>query len=359
LDVLRGMAIVEVIGLHLNLPVFNRLGQLGVDVFFVLSGFLIAGLLFRDLQKFGTIRLKSFWVRRAFKILPPLYAFILAMLLVAGGARTWDGVLRSASFSMDYFPAYSLLLHTWSLSVEEKFYLFLPLLFLLLIRWKKSLHALPWVFLSILIATFLFRLETVQSAPFHLRVDNLFTGVFLRYMVEFRPIWFQRLAKLSLIPGLLFWMPSLWMESLAPGHSILRSVAFTGIDVCCGCLLVLCYQYDNQSFWSRVPFRVLAKVGFYSYSIYLWQEPFTTYFNRSRVGLPMSVSLGFASSILAGIGMAKLIEIPSLRLRDRWFPESVRKESQSAADVQTSRQAPTQAIPAFEQDAVQFSDPQM
>jgi peptidoglycan/LPS O-acetylase OafA/YrhL len=327
LDFLRGVAIMEVIGLHLGLPVFNRLGQIGVDIFFVLSGFLISGILIGDFRKRGTIRLKRFWVRRAFKILPPLYVFMFVMLLVLRDRQSWNGVVRSALFCMDYFPAYSQFLHTWSLSVEEQFYVFLPLLLLLLIRWKKSVDALPWVFLGVLIATFLLRTQSVQSAPFHLRADTLFTGVFLRYVVEFKPKWFQQITRFSLVPGLLFWLPALLLEALGPGHRVLSSLLYTGIDVGCGCLLVWCYARDNQMFWSWAPFRLLAQVGFYSYSIYLWQEPITTFFNRDKVGVAMSVAIGSVACILVGIGMAKLIEMPSLRLRDHWFPETVPKET--------------------------------
>ena len=68
-----------VLGFHLNLPGLFRVGWVGVDLFFVLSGFLISGLLFSDYQKYGEIRLKRFWVRRAFRIIPPLYAFLAVM----------------------------------------------------------------------------------------------------------------------------------------------------------------------------------------------------------------------------------------------------------------------------------------
>ena len=79
LDVLRGGAVLFIVLFHVNVPFFNKGGWIGVDLFFVLSGFLISGLLFHDFQKLGKIRLGRFWFRRAFKILPPLYVFLAAM----------------------------------------------------------------------------------------------------------------------------------------------------------------------------------------------------------------------------------------------------------------------------------------
>lgn len=152
LDVLRGVAILMVIGFHAlywqESLLHNRLaiaiaeiGWSGVDLFFVLSGFLISGLLFDDYRKNGSLNLKRFWFRRAFKILPPLYVFLgteVILISIYGLRVPWKTYAGAALFFYNYLPLQDKLLlavdHTWTLCVEEHFYLSLPLLLLLLSR---------------------------------------------------------------------------------------------------------------------------------------------------------------------------------------------------------------------------------
>src|SRR5579864_5987729 len=162
LDVLRGIAILLVIGFHLLVPGFFQVGWVGVDLFFVLSGFLISGLLFRDYETLGKIRLGRFWFRRAFKILPPLYAFLIVMAAVTLATHMFPAksFLSAALFYTNYghrdFAAGGLLWHTWSLTVEEHFYLLCPILFYLLIRARRSqvFRPLPLIAAGLYVACF-------------------------------------------------------------------------------------------------------------------------------------------------------------------------------------------------------------
>ena len=110
LDTLRGIAILLVVLFHLNVPVFRTGGWIGVDLFFVLSGFLIAGLLFREWITTGTLNLPRFYVRRGFKIYPAFYVFLAATLavnLVAPGISSFPvtvhATLAEATFTQNYF----------------------------------------------------------------------------------------------------------------------------------------------------------------------------------------------------------------------------------------------------------------
>src|SRR6202021_1369361 len=144
LDGLRAVAILLVISLHiiqrnitslgnlkLGVPLFLLASGDGVGIFFVLSGFLITGLLLKEYDATGRINLINFYLRRTFRILPPLYtylAFVIIFCAVIGyplHARTIDG---SALFFLDYFPGDGQWFteHTWSLCIEEQFYLLWP-----------------------------------------------------------------------------------------------------------------------------------------------------------------------------------------------------------------------------------------
>src|SRR5438874_883596 len=135
LDVLRGIAVLMVIFSHyfltwdLGSTVGIVLGR-GVDLFFVLSGYLISGLLFEDFKRTGTINLRRFWIRRGLKIYPAFYAMLGFTVIVfrfhAHGfpPGMWSELFFVQSYIAPIWP------HTWSLAVEEHFYVALPLLLL-------------------------------------------------------------------------------------------------------------------------------------------------------------------------------------------------------------------------------------
>lgn len=157
---LRGVAILLVVLFHCDMPGFLG-GFVGVDVFFVLSGFLITGILVHEIQTTSRLNLVEFYARRARRLLPAFAVTLVATLLIgtfiltpqeldlAGRAARSAAVHMSNVFfdknSGDYFSPKvqsNPLLHTWSLAVEEQFYLFWPLLILLSVRWWRSANAL-------------------------------------------------------------------------------------------------------------------------------------------------------------------------------------------------------------------------
>jgi len=125
LDVLRGVAILLVLGRHFPYyHLWTRAGWIGVDLFFVLSGFLISGLLFREYRETGAISLKRFFIRRGFRIYPPYCAFLLLTMPLTIGRLTWADLTFMQSYLARFWG------HGWSLSVEEHCYVFLPLFFI-------------------------------------------------------------------------------------------------------------------------------------------------------------------------------------------------------------------------------------
>ena len=233
LDLLRVTAVLLVLGRHipgreaLTNPIFRSLseiwytgGGVGVDLFFVLSGFLVSGLLFREFLQHGGMSAKTFYLRRGFKIYPSLYVLIgLSFLLgVHLGTRTMSPLygLCEALYLRNY--GCGIWNHTWSLAVEEHFYLMLPIALLLILHFrsqaKNPFSILPILILVLGVALLAGRLITLWSNSAnslslvlyatHLRLDSLAFGVLLGYLYNFHNDAFMRFAtryRLPLIIG--------------------------------------------------------------------------------------------------------------------------------------------------------------
>ncbi len=336
LDALRAIAILLVLGRHfpdlrhgrpggeLFFTLFapwNQAGWVGVDLFFVLSGFLISGLLFTEWQRSGSIRIGRFYIRRGFKIYPPFYALMaLTACVPALMPATRSQFAAELLFVQNYVPG--IWAHTWSLAVEEHFYLLLPVLLTAILAWRRRqpdpFCCLPACFVMVAIASLLLRLlvppggqHAVYYMPTHLRMDALFCGVLLGYYRHFRPETFRTIGRSA--AGYWITLAGVCLVLLVPGETrFMRTIGFTIVLLAAGCLLTR--VIDARP--GRVT-NVLASVGAYSYSIYLW-----------HMGVSLLVPhTGFQSFVLyivvcfgVGIGMAKIAERPALQLRDRWFP---------------------------------------
>jgi peptidoglycan/LPS O-acetylase OafA/YrhL len=162
LDGLRGVAVLAVMAFHAGLG-WAAGGLLGVDVFFVLSGFLVTSILLGEHARTGTLALRRFWARRARRLLPALFVLLLGICAyawwVSGGvapAQLRGDALSTLGYvanwhyiatGQDYFVRYgglSPLLHTWSLAVEEQFYLVWPLVALVVLK-RAGRRGLGWV----------------------------------------------------------------------------------------------------------------------------------------------------------------------------------------------------------------------
>lgn len=339
---LRGIAVLLVLLCHYS-P-FLSFGGFGVDLFFVLSGFLISGLLFQEFKATGTIKVWRFWVRRGFKIYPPFYAFLLLTSLVlwfiTGGVP--HEVVADIFFVQNYFP--HLWMHGWSLAVEEHFYIALPLLLLLLLaigrRSPNAFRVIPILSIALSILCVYLRALASQHArtwdemfaPTHLRMDSLFAGVTLGYYAHFDAESFaEGRRKLVLVFGLLLTLPAF----LFPGTVVGVTVAYVAF----ACVLAWA---ANQSYSGKRLPRALAWVGYYSYSIYLWHGATQVFFDVVLRSVPHVIRfpLFIVSTILLGVGMAKLVEVPALKLRNRLFPSLTSKSTASTLTL-TSPSVPS------------------
>lgn len=346
LDVLRGVAILMVVGHHLGyFPIWTRIGWAGVDLFFVLSGFLISGLLFEEWRRFGRIDFGRFYLRRGFKIYPGFYVLLLATVvanLIVPGLPSYPVTLKSvlseAFFVQNYGPA--IWGQTWSLAVEEHFYLTLPLLLWLLYRRRDDrnpFRALPSIFMVLATVELVLRFaitcnvsdpgsQTSYLVPSHLRFDSLMFGVLLRYYREFQPESFRQLSR-GLAP-LAVMAVALFLLLLVPRNNpVMHTAGFTAVYFGFGLLLARVVYYTPQRKLSALALRPIARIGQWSYSIYLWHGMVCRLLPHNTL---LMFWVGLTLSVLLGGAMAKLIEYPALALRDHVLPKPEMLHAQCA-----------------------------
>jgi peptidoglycan/LPS O-acetylase OafA/YrhL len=343
LDLLRTIAVVLVLGRHLPLRfrvdqitnTWHLCGWVGVDLFFVLSGFLVSGLLFREYKTRGTFSVGRFLTRRGLKIYPAFYVFLVLSvgLLFATGQVVWKrAVVIEALFLQSYAEQLGggrINGHTWSLAVEEHFYILLPLLLLALLRFGKTpdpFRLIPAIAIAVAAACLAMRCLNIGSTfdddthhfPTHLRIDSLMCGVALSYLFHFRPAFVAFATRLRwpiLLAGIA-------IMSLAGIYDVttpwLWTAGYLVFAIGSACLVTWAATGQTNSH----TLRAIAWVGAYSYSIYLWHihvlEWVAPYFS---VSYPWLFIAAYVASCLAfGVLMSKLVEYPVLHLRDRWFP---------------------------------------
>lgn len=330
LDSLRGAAVLLVLFHHLpNAGILTIGGWVGVDLFFVLSGFLVSGLLFKQHAKQGKIHAVDFLVRRGFKIYPAFWVFLTlsaGFFSIVGldnlGPKLWSEALFVTNYTYDSVRLWR---HTWSLAVEEHFYLLLPLLLLGIQR--DRFRALPRIVLMICVAVFACKLINffrpfsfgTHYTPTHLRIDALFFGVLLSYWHHYWPEFNDYCRSRS---GPLFWMgillllpaflcdiehnricTSVWMTPLYLGAGmILMSLVTAGVP-------------ENRAT------KALGFVGKYSYSIYLWHIVIT---DLVVPATGLSAIVAIPTAIALGVVMSELIETPLLRVRE-WLTTTSRE----------------------------------
>jgi len=332
LDVLRCIAVLLVVGYHLPYyALWGRIGWIGVDLFFVLSGFLISGLLFQEYKDTENLNIKRFLIRRAFKIYPSYYLLMVAVtifFLLNRSTATRVHLVASWFFIQNYFPAekvFIILGHTWSLAVEEHFYLILPVILIAQIAVfskRDPFRFIPFFFLAIAATCLAFRCFTLWPLQLawmtHMRIDSLFAGVTLGYLYHFRYPLFDRLAGRYALPlGLALCVPA----SLFEAHDRrVQTLGLSALFVGFSFVVAWAVVRTPRKPIGRAITRVAARVGFYSYSIYLWHMLVVFAFEYYPTLSATKFWIYLATTIFLGITMARLVEMPYLALRERLFP---------------------------------------
>jgi peptidoglycan/LPS O-acetylase OafA/YrhL len=366
LDLMRAIAILWVMLWHMRLALQPGIwsepahyGWMGVDLFFVLSGYLIGSQLLRPYTRGGQPSIGGFYMRRVFRVLPAYLTVLLFYFAIPGFREApglspaWQFLTFTENFRIDYMndQAFS---HVWSLCVEEHFYLVLPLLILLLMRRPSFGKALS-VILGILcfgiairtyvyqhqVAIFpgddLFSLAYIEKIyyPTHTRLDGLLVGVTLATIKTFRPAWWQRLIShgyLLLIGGIALCAGAMWLfnDRFAFSASV---IGFPLLSIGLG--LLIASSVAPTSPLSKV--RGFALIAALAYSTYLTHKEVIHFV---RIHLPQLVEargwialiVYFAFSFAAAFVLYMAVERPFLRLRER-----ISSKSAKAAQIVATR----------------------
>jgi peptidoglycan/LPS O-acetylase OafA/YrhL len=331
IDGLRAIAVLSVLFYHAKIKFFSG-GFIGVDVFFVISGYLITGLIVKDIlaKEFSLIK---FYERRIRRIFPALFVVTVAVAITGGLIYNSDSYrelgksIVASSTSManmfflsqaGYFDAPSLskpLLHTWSLSVEEQFYVFLPLVLFLVIRYFPKISML---ILSILLIASLsvniYILQTNQDAAFYLaplRAWELLVGSLIALKpVKLKP-WLQNLLSTGGLIAILICVFTYSEGTLFPGLAAVVPVL--------GSALIINGDSDVETIVAKfLSLSPLVFIGKISYSLYLWHWPVIVFGKYYLIREPSPFELAglLVMAFILSILSWKFVETP---FRSRGF----------------------------------------
>lgn len=353
LDILRGLAISLVLIRHFptkvtaDEPVTYQLFQMGwagVDLFFVLSGFLIAGLLFSELGRTGTLRIKRFLLRRGLKIWPSYFVLYLGWVLVRGGAELargnqfdFVGMWPNFVFVQNYADVAIRWPHSWSLAIEEHFYLCLPFLLLFLARSKRRAQWTPVVLCALILGILGLRLLNTSHDwadyyyPTHLRADSLLFGVLLAWMVQTHRNWVESLVArgwpLLVVGGVTAMTFPVLFPLEAPGQRFAFTWVFSFLAI--GFTGMVAIAAMRPTLGQRIaPLRWVAWLGVNSYGVYLAHsvvfrmpgvDPVLAKLANYHLGSPwVGRVLYLLASIGVGYAATRFIEKPILAYRSKW-----------------------------------------
>ena len=338
LDGIRALAIALVILCHFGNDTGHgdpyNLGSLGVRIFFVLSGFLITGLLLKEFDRTKSINLPRFYFRRTLRIFPPFYCYLGVMLMISAfgwSTLTFDDALPALTYTSNYWSKFQtagfVTSHTWSLATEEQFYLIWPLAFILLGS-RRSCFAL----LAIILCCPILRLFVYLRAGYpiaelyyvlHLNADHLATGCLLAFAEPF----LRTSAGWSRVPSAVFAvLPAaiLGANALVSHPSIHQTIVPTFLNLAIAACVFWAVTNSASIAGKVLNARPVVWIGVLSYSLYLWQQPFLHLHDRPvlllsgswRVIAHPTVSLTLM--MLCACASYYLVERPSLRVRQRW-----------------------------------------
>jgi peptidoglycan/LPS O-acetylase OafA/YrhL len=356
-DGLRALAVGAVVLFHAGLGLPG--GYVGVDVFFVISGFLITSLILRDLEN-DRFSLVEFWERRARRIVPAAAVMVLAtlaagwfLLLPSDYVELAKSAIAQTFFaanvffwrSSDYFSGAAEempLLHTWSLAVEEQFYLFVPLLLLVLFRWHRfrgraMLVTIIGTALLTSLTLSIYAVPRIPGAAFYLLPTRAWELLFGSLVAVFP----GRSRSFSSVHNVIAWAGL--AAIIVPFFAYSAETPFPGLaalPICLGTAFFIwaadsrvaptaadgnaaangnATEQSRRPWWQRFPqattvlsYRPVVFVGLISYSLYLWHWPvlaFTTYWTLEPLPIAFRIGLVMLSLLLAVLSW-RFIETP-------------------------------------------------
>lgn len=350
LDTLRALAIALVLMSHYNgfvrhAPGFGAIGNIGwagVDLFFVLSGYLIGNQLLAPAARGESLDLRIFFARRLLRTLPNYYAVLAVYLMlpdssIAGKsmASVWRFLTFTQNFGMNYGETFT---HSWSLCIEEQFYLVLPLVIITLVGSRRSPRLLWCALVAAIAAGMTARGiafmdgKDAFAAPVYYssfgRFDELLPGVAIALLKNFHSVGFARMLRFGnalLVAGLASAAAVLYgVMNEAPTAFLASTFGFSLVAF--SFALLTCSALSPSSLLNRLHIPGASSLALWSYAVYLAHKPVFMALSPELqkwgvdTNAPLTIIIVMAIGILSGWLLYILIETPFMELRVRLYP---------------------------------------
>lgn len=314
LDGLRAIAVLLVIFIHADKGLRMPGGFVGVDIFFVLSAFLITGLLVQERERTGRIDIGRFYLRRALRLMPPFLLFLAVYLATAPLIWPAHPHLRDAliaglylsDYGIPFFEAPVYLAHTWSLAIEEQFYLLWPLILLPVMRSRRPilLLALAWATLTI------WRYGFTDWRHFYYRFDTHGSGLAVGALL----FLVTRSGVLRFHP-LMAWPAAAFIVWTAFTANIsVSQLTIAQVEIAAAFLIGCLATGQGGALGKLLALPPMVMLGKLSYGIYLWHFPFAVY-ARDHWSYPVALASTIAFSVLAAFISYRTVEAWGRRKR--------------------------------------------
>ena len=332
LNALRAVSAYLVVFYHFDLHWVP--GGLGVLAFFVLSGFLITWLLLKEHERHGTISLRGFYMRRSLRIFPAFYVYsagVLVLLTLAHKRIVWPQTIAALAYVNNYYQALNgdpntAFSHTWSLAIEEQFYLLWPLMFIWLARRRDTLVAslglavvAVWIHRWILVAHGVANGYVYEA--FDTRVDHLLIGCALAIVL--RAEWWSSLwsAVCSHAVAPLVTIGLLVCSSVLASHfsNYRDAIGFVLDPMLVAILVVQLIAFADHASWRWIDAPLVQFLGRISYSVYLYQQIMSSVIPSAMKGWAFHFQLaGYVTGVTLVAGLSYwIIETPFLAMKNK------------------------------------------
>jgi len=340
LDGIRALAITLVMFAHANFQLFKN-GGIGVSVFFALSGFLITTLLLEEFNTNNNISLKGFYVRRTMRLFPALYVMLIFVFIYAAFFRIPSDqkminheILSSALYVLNISWTWGwgtpgiILYHTWSLGVEEQFYLFWPILLFLFLRIKITN---PLIYLLAILISIIWGLNYFEAFPIILG-SILKVSIFIGCLAALLRFYGFFTMKIPLFPALLsliiIFLIGIYPKEINHYNDIFNISSVLSV------IIIFHIIGNSESIISKFfSNKIMVFIGKISYSLYLWHLPIFKIFSTSLTFLPPHIAFigKFIVSFLFAIASWYLVEKKATALGRKWSAKIAEKQlSQSS-----------------------------
>ena len=320
LDGIRALGILGVLAQHINLPSTTLAGMVGVNLFFVLSGYLITSILVKEQIATGGISLRRFYERRVRRLVPALVAVLIAtgaLMAIQGGFLDYIGPAAVSLFYVSDFAkaaGYDLgyVGHTWSLAMEEQFYLLWPALLLFLPRRFLVPAVIAGIVGSVALQIVVVGMQDNVLA--HFRPDVRADAILWGCLIALVPVRVPRWAVIASVIGLLalsltfFWPYAIGLSSALSAVVVAGAASIAGV----------------------LSWRPLVRIGQISYGLYLWHAiPVGLFMERTLAGDVLAMAAVLVITFALALASERWIERPFRRPRDSGSSALVREPSVS------------------------------